>query len=285
MSYRDQTTALAVVILLTTVLHAEQVRFSKQPARAGDRLRQVIDCDLQADLAIQQAGQLIDSSRKGLRRQQDRSLTILDLRRGRPVRAQVDYHAATNTTTQAESAAPTVTKEPVNGKSYLITRIDGELQITDVDGQLPPPEELEIIRANMQTFGLPNPLADFFDGRSIRIGETVSLPAEVARELLGVTGTVGDIKRFRLKLVKTEMIAGARCAVFETLVETSSQQQGHMTLLMKGHLKMEIATCRTPVMSMAGPVAISEIHGTPQAQFTVNTRGQFNVAIRSEFKR
>ncbi len=275
---------LLTVLALQTSALGESVTFSKRPSEVGDVSRQAIDCNLEADLIISQGGQLVESSRQGLQRKQDREFTVLELQQGRPGRARMTYHCSSQVSTR-QGEEPNVRDEPVSGNSYIVTRTGQELQITDVDGHVPSAEEMAILQSNLQAFGLPNPLADFFDGKTVVVGQTVSLPHHLARELLGFTGTVGEIKRFSLKFVRVERVGGARCAIFETLVQTTSQDKGHMTLLMKGRLILEIDTCRTVGISMKGPVVVSETHGPAQAQFTVSTQGEMNVAVRATYAR
>ncbi len=273
---------LAVVTCQTAAQASEVVRFRKQASQVGDVSRHVIDCALEADLEISQGDQLVDSSRHGMRRHQDRSLTITALSVGRPTGARMEYHTATKSTTSRDNP-PRSQDEPVAGKTYLVTRLATELQITDSGGRVPPPEELAIVQANVQTFGLPNPLADYFAERTVRVGQVLQLPKDIAQHLLGFAGTSGEVNRFAMKLIETPRIDGAACAVFETLVQTTSHEQGHMTLLMKGRLTMQVNTCRTVAVSISGPVAISETRGPPQGRFTVNTSGTLNVAVRARY--
>ena len=63
---------------------------------------------------------------------------------------------------------------------------------------------------NMETFGLPNPIALYFDGKQVVVGQTVELPAKLARELLGFSESVGNISQFQLRLIETR--AGQRHA-------------------------------------------------------------------------
>ena len=65
-------------------------------------------------------------------------------------------------------------------------------------GRRPPQNELEIVTANMETFGLPNPIALFFHGQANRDRSTMQLPTKLARELLGFSDTVGNVSDFRL---------------------------------------------------------------------------------------
>jgi hypothetical protein len=260
----------------------ETVRFQKRPAQVGDALRHSVDCELQADLVIRHGNQVVDSERQGLRKEQRRTLTLLSVAKQGPARARLIYHAASKTARRADEP-PQREEEAVAGKSYLVARNGDELHIRNAEGEIPSPPELAIVQANMQTFGLPNPLAEFLDGKTFAVGETVELPEDVAKELMGLAGQVGEITRFSMTLVSTERVDDAPCAVFDTLLQASAEDHGTMTLLMKGRLVIQVLTCRTVAITMDGPVAISETRGPPQGQFIVSTQGQLNVAVRAQY--
>jgi hypothetical protein len=279
-------TGLSCTVSLLTALGAdaaEMVRFQRGSARVGDVVRQALECELQAEVVISQAGQTIDSSRQGLQRRQDRLLEILQLDGPRTSRGRIRYPVAAKTAT-LEGHDPQSIDEPIAGKTYLVSRGgDNELRITDPAGQPPPPEELALLEAGLQGFGLPNPLADFLDGRQLRVGQTVELPAEVAAELLGIAPSVGEVQRFSMRLTGTRQVDEVRCAIFQTLLRTAQQEDMNVTLLMRGQLTIQVSTCRTVEMTMEGPVAISEARGPAQGRFLVSTQGTLHVAVQTRY--
>ena len=110
----------------------------------------------------------------------------------------------------------------------------------------------------------------------------MDVPDDVARELLGLTGRKGKTDKLNLKLVGIQGASGRTYGVFETLLRTSGRETS-MSLLMKGRLLIEPATCRTKLIELQGPVAISETRGPPQGTFVVSTNGTLSVSVETVF--
>ncbi len=263
-------------------LLAQQVQFHRRPTRPFDNSRQVIECDFVLERAIRQQNQLIDSTRRILQRRQDRTLTILSVQAGRPRRAKITYLQSFTQIEQAESE-PIQAVQPVTGKTYFVELHGDDLIIMDPQGQKPPPDELAIVSLNLQSFGKPNPLAKYLDGKIVSVGQSLAVPNEVASELLGFTGSQGDTEKLSLKMVATKNVDGNTCAVFETILRATNRELGAMNLLMEGELTIEADSCRTRAIMLRGPVAITQIRGSAAGQFTVSTNGTLQVAVEANY--
>jgi hypothetical protein len=178
--------------------------------------------------------------------------------------------------------------QPVTGKSYVIERRNGELAITYQDGSSPPPEELAIVAENMGSFGLPNPIARFFHGRTVRVGQLLELPAELARDLVGFTQTTQSLSKFQLRLVEvrppTNQAASAT-AVFVIELRADDPEQSGVSMTLDGRMEMETQTCRARAVELSGPVAVSEKHGPAEAQYEVHSQGEIRVAVQANYLR
>ena len=277
---------LALIGFSTVARAADTVTFHKQPAAAGDSSRQTMRCDLALTMSIRQAGQIVQEQKQGLLRQQDRQLTILEVAGDAALKADVKYNDSKIALRSSEAPAEPEL-QPVTGKTYRVTRQGDELTITYPDGTVPPPEELAIVQENMSTFGLPNPIAQFFDGRELKVGETLNLPAHLARELLGFAETNNSVSDFRLKLaqIKPAKANQAKCAVFQILLRAKDPEQSGVSMDLTGQLTMEIETCRSLAVSLRGPVVASEMHGPEAAQYEVYTEGDIQVAVQARYLR
>ena len=94
----------------------------------------------------------------------------------------------------AETNEPTLSSQPVQGKTYICKRElgeNGELVVTDEAGNRPPTDEYEIVAQQMQMVGRPNPLAQFLAGRTIAVGEKVELPSAVASQVFNLGDKFG----------------------------------------------------------------------------------------------
>lgn len=259
-------------------LSAQELVFSHRPTQVGDVAQQTIQCNFDAERSIRQQNQLIDSSKQQLVRKQDRRLTVLQIQNGRTVKAELTYGQSQTQIRGADDESIEAT-HPVANRSYLVENRNGELAITNMDGSQPTEEELTILNLHLETFGKPNPLAQFLNGKRIRIGQTVKVPEEVANELLGLTGNKGNTEKLVLRLATIKVVDGQRFGVFETLLRTSNKDENTMSLIMKGKLVVEASTCRTKAIALNGPVALSETRGPVQGRFMVSTNGTLNVSV------
>ena len=258
------------------------VVFTKRPARPGDTSTQTIRCHLNLELSIRQAGQVVQARKQGLERKQQREVTILTVGENVANQALVSYDESTvSLKTTDDPAQPA--SQPVTGKTYRVVRHGDKLTITYENGQQPPEQELAIVRQNMESFGLPNPIAHFFSDRKMRINETIQLPSKVARELLGFPDTVGNITQFHLRLRETRNIKGSQAAVFDIKLIADNGETDSLKMNLSGSLVLEIATCRTLAVNLSGPVGALEVHGPPSGQFEVASEGDIRVAVQADY--
>jgi hypothetical protein len=201
---------------------------------------------------------------------------------GAPTRAKLTYGTA-STRVQADETETIEATQPIAGNTYFIARRGAQLAVTDELGKPVTGEEEKLLRLHMETFGEPNPLAQFLDGKHINVGQSVDVPDEVARKLLGLTGNSGKTDKLSLRLRDVKRIEGIDCAVFETLLRTHGQETS-MSLLTKGELVIEANSCRTRSIRLQGPIAISETHGPTEGRFVISTNGTLQVAVRTSFE-
>lgn len=267
-------------MLWGTQVDGQLVRFTSVGTRPNDTSVQSLRCNLDAERTIQQHRQVVDRSNQQLRRDQQRQLTVLKTEAGLATEARVTYQKSTNEVT-SQGHRPRQVQQPVHGQTYLVSRHGDELSIVK-EGEDPLSEEEEkLLRSQLATFGKPNPLARFLHGRQIRVGDSLPVPDEVAKELLGLTGNEGETEQLVLKLVKVDSVQGIPCAHFETRLRTSGGASS-LTLLMKGQIVMDPSTCRTLSIELAGPVALSETRGPAVARYLVSTNGMLKVAVENQ---
>lgn len=273
--------SISVLMLLPVygLLGQEVVEFRNRPAEIQDQVTQSIECHLNAERAIRQHKQVIDKSKQQFRRDQVRTVRVLQVSNGNATQALIQYEKS-STKIAVENGRVVEANQPVAGKTYLVERKQQELIIRSEKGLAVSEEEDQILRTQLQTFGLPNPLAQFLNGKRIRIGQSVDVPEEVARELLGLTGNNGKTDKLALRLSGMRSVSGTNCAVFETLLKSHSDESS-ISLLMKGELLIDPATCHTKTIELEGPVAISELRGPPEGRFMVSTNGSLKVAVRT----
>lgn len=277
---------LLVLATASFSLGQQTIVFQKQPARPGEMASQSLQCDLQLNMSIRQGGQIVQEQKQGIVRSQQRQLTILQVERDKPLKAEVRYLGSKVSVHTDGSAAQDISQSIV-GKTYMVTRDGENLTITYPDGAAPPADELEMVMSNMETFGLPNPIAEFFHGKKVRVGETLKLPAHLAQELLGFAETPGGASGFQLKLQEVRPAAKkglSPVAVFDIELQADNPADASgVQMELAGQLEMEVATCRSRAVRLKGPVVSEETHGPEEGQFQVRSEGQIDVAVKAEY--
>jgi len=265
---------------------AEQYRFTYRGLQVGDEAVQQADFDLEVNVKMEQSGQVIDSSDQRVSRSQQCRITVLKtgVVDGLPVKTKVKLafdSARQQAEIDGETKGPSTL--PVEGNTYHAELVQGKLVITDTQGNVPSEREQQIVAATTQTLGKPNPLAKFFHGRSIAVGETVKMPPQLAKDLLGFTGRLDATSRFEITLTGIQNYDGVPCALFETQLGSQGPAGDRFNVQMSGRLLLQVGTCRTVWIELVGPVDVSEARGPEGGRFTVTTKGNVKMALQAKY--
>ena len=271
-----------MVIYGVTVRQAnanEGCRFAHQPPKIGEQITQwvKIASDLQA--TILQDKQIVSSENRRVQSEQFREITILEIAKGNSTKIKLTYAKAQSVDT-SDPRKPRIEPQPVANKSYLVSRPGEQLVVTDLAGRAPPPEELTIVKANMQSIGKSNPLAAFLRNRTVRIGESLVLPRELAADLLNGANKTGQLQQVVLKLRNLHNVEGDLCAEFEMTIQGGPGAVG----VQKGMIVIEANTCRSRSFVLDNTLASAEQRGPVGNTFTVSHRGKVRVAVRASYR-
>ncbi|MEX2172137.1 MAG: hypothetical protein WD851_22645 [Pirellulales bacterium] len=255
------------------------VTFGRRAPQVGDQVEQNVEVELSLRTLTRQGTKVLERGEQRLTRRQHRVITADRVEAGRTQAAYVKFLAADR---QMDDEPKTA--EPVVGKTYHCERDGERLMIHTAKGELPPLEEFRLVTPCMEMLGRAHPLADFFAERSVALDEKISLPEEVARELLGADDQFGKVSRFEMKLVRLEEIDGRDCAVFDAEIEATGAGASQMRLLVTGPLVLEVSTCRSISAEFYGPIGMSEVQGGYGARYQVDATGKFRVAVSSKYE-
>ncbi|MDZ4656881.1 MAG: hypothetical protein SH868_04805 [Bythopirellula sp.] len=256
---------------------AQVIKFSNQRPTVGERVVQRVGMELNLHTVIKQAGQVAHDDTTALRRRQEREIEVLEVVEGRARKAQVSYPLARlmspeNTDTAAETA------QVVEGNSYLITRANDRLLVTDLDGAIPTQQEYEIVVSTMESFGQANPLAEFLLAREIQVGETLEVPSTLANKMMGFD-SLGDVQKFELHLIEVKQINHQQCAVFKANIVALGKPDNPLEVHAQGTIVIELATCRTIEATLTGPISLL----STEQEVEYKATGDLLLAIRSQY--
>lgn len=277
---------VAVSLCSNHLLAAETYRFTYRGLENGDTTLQEVDLDLNLTVTVEQSGQTIDKTKHVVLRKQRCRMTVLESTSidGALVKTKVKLTYENADQSQAQNDEPAEEGPlPVAGKTYFASLVDDKLVITDERGNRPSDEEWAIVATATDTLGQSNPIAKFFDGKTYSVGQELRMPPQLAKDLLGFSGRLDNASKLILTFTKVQMIGGKKCAVFDTLLESTMTQGTTMKMQMQGKLMLEIDTCRAASIELAGPVKLAEAHGPADGQFTINTQGSMKMALRAGY--
>ncbi len=284
--YHVRIAAAIIASLITCKTSAENqtVQFTQRPTNIGDLLIQDVRVELNFATIITQSDQVAHQSTNSMVRRQERGIEVLEVAIGRVRRAKVAYRTSQQKM-QTGSAEAKMSSQPVEGKSYLVTRNGEQLVITDLDGNIPPQDQYTIVSENMQTLGKPNPLAKYLLGRKFTVGQRIALPQQLAEQLLGLGDPFGKVQSFELELLGTETIDRQPCALFGVNVEAIAHDPGKMNLKIEGRMAIQLATCRTVTAELSGPIGMAAEEKTAQGSYQYSAEGRMKLDIHSTYSR
>ena len=266
----------------TNLESATPVRFLQVPAAVGDRVTQQVAMELNLQTAIIQAEQIAQQQDTVMKRGQRRDVEVLEVSEGKVRRARVSFpHSRHQLPEHGDDTSRQI--QPVEGKTYELTREGTQLQVKYTDGTIPPQDEFEIVFNSMHSLGMPNPLASFLLDRTFHVGQTIQLPKKVAETMLGLGPELGQISKFELTLTKLEPHSGFQCGVFEANIQMGEGTSGAVSLEAKGPVIIRLDTCRTVLADFSGPLRMNSVEQTPQGSYQHVAEGKLRVAVRSDY--
>ena len=267
----------------TTPDAAQSVQFAQQPAIVGDRVTQQVAMELDLQTSIVQSQQVAQQQETQMKRGQRREVEVLEVRQGQVRRARVSFPHSRHQLPEHGDKGEQI--QPVEGKSYELTRTKNRLLVKYLDGTVPPQDEFTIVLSSMHSLGLPNPLAEFLLDRSFQVGQTIRLPKEIAESMLGFGPEFGEITSFELTLEKTEEHHGHLCAFFQAAVQLGQGTNGSVSLEATGPVIIRLDTCRTVLADFGGSLRMTSQETTPGGSFQHLATGTIRVAVRSDYAR
>lgn len=261
------------------------VRFRQTAPAAGDRVTQTLDVDLGLTTKITQSGQTAHESSNRMRRQQERVIEVVEVAEGRATKARATFNVSRRQTPESSKPEELVT-QPIEGKTYLMSREGDRVVVTDESGATPPEEESRLAAESLENVGKPNPFAALLVDRPITVGQRILVPRDVVQSLLGFDGPIGSVHRFELTLLRVEPATAEHpspVGVFQATIEVKPNDDSPLSITLNGEMSVETDTCRLVTVEMKGPVQLSSIERTAGGIFQFSAGGELNLAIRSDY--
>lgn len=262
--------------LEVTKSKSKPVQFAKRTPEVGDRIDQLVEVELTIKSTTRQGEKVIDDSSTKLERLEQRILVADRVVEGQPIAGRVRFTKSQQRTNEGDYEP-----QPIAGKTYKLLRKDDQLVVTRADDSLPSIDEHELVAGSMESFGRVNPLGKYFAGRTINVGDKLSLPKEVGEGLLGTGDGLGKVVRFDMTLREVINQADGPVARFDAEVE--SRDGSNMQLVVSGKIDIETQTCRTSLLELGGPFGRIRKFGSHSQPQITSISGKLTVRMQAGY--
>ena len=270
---------------------ADSVQFNYRLPQVDERSANSAQYDFNLSVALKDsAGKVVSQKKQVKSRSVDREIKVLEVSGDRPLKVEVKYGRVSEDKHEGEANYSNHSfadrgfgdSLPIENKTYLVERrgIPLPLQVTSASGETISNIEHTLVAGNMDSVGHRNQLGRFLHGKTVKVGETLQLPKEMAAELLGMREANGDAQKLELKLTGVHEESGRKLADFATtlLVKIGSTS----TLDLTGSMQIDIDTCRIFAADFAGTISSHDAQADHGQVVDVVADGTLKVAIKSQ---
>ena len=283
MEHKSQITVLVFwVLAFNSALWAEQqVTFHCEMVPVGRQTNQDVRLNANMTSRVKSPGQETLQARQIDYTLQRRTVTVLAAEPTFVTKARVLFDQALQKQGRIEKDQPQWISQPVDGKSYDVSRAQEELVITAPDGSIPSEVERKIVEHSMRSVGRPNPIAIFLHGRTVRIGETIVMSAELASQLMGSTDGIEGTQEMPIQLVDITDIDGVPCGTFAAQYRRVTHDGARTSSTLSGQIAVQTDTCQVVSVQFKGPITFRQIRSFGGKQKIFESVGTISIAMKS----
>jgi hypothetical protein len=205
--------------LFPFALNAQSVTFTARPIATGVSVERLDSLGMSLDVSMDGSDEVLMTQTNTEFRHY--TLTVLEADEKRMNKARLDVHKAWEKGMALGGAQFDLA---IQGKSYSLAFSDTGLYVEYADGTPAPDAECSLVR-NVAGKREENALVSVLDGRTMSVGDTLSLMDELLESFLAFVGNENaQIRQVTMKLTDVRMVQNMRCAVFDMFITLSSAQ-------------------------------------------------------------
>lgn len=259
----------------------QQITFHCEMVPVGRQTNQDVRLNANMTSRIKSAGQETLKARQIDYTLQRRTVTVLAAEPTFVTKARVLFDQALQKQGRIEENQPQWIPQPVDGKDYYVSRPHEKLVITAPDGSIPSEVECKIVEHSMRSVGRPNPIAIFLHERTVRIGETIVMPAELASQLLGSTDGMEGTQEMPIQLVDITDIDGMPCGTFTAQYRRVTYNGARTSSTLSGQIAVQTNTCQVVSVQFKGPITFRKNRSFGGQQKIFESVGTISIAMKS----
>lgn len=254
--------SVACALVLLFGLQAQEIRFSCKPMAEGTTRIETQDSHTVMNIVINIQGQVAYELEQKQSQTRKKEETVLKTTKDNVSKVQVLYAEAMNK--QGNSiTGEQLQIDVVKGKTYIVECKEGELLVTGPQGEKIDDNEFSLVKEDYQRLGKPEPVAQFFHGKTLAIGQKVMVPEEAAVELFRGQQENLRVEEFSFIFRETSKQGKMPCGVFDTVLKMAGDSDGiAIAVDLKGTTTVR-EDCRVISLDLKG---MSTIHGEHESE-------------------
>lgn len=259
----------------------KEIRFSRRVPKKDQVIVDENSMELTMSISVKQGDKVLSEANMRQGEVMKKKTTVLASDDWTVSRVRCEYQEKSSTES-ADGGEQNKKVSVASGKTYIVSAKNGELEVTDVDGEAVTKKEREEVQKDHDDLGKPNRMADLLPDRPIAIGEKLTPPTNVIRSMMKSGDDAMDIKDVSLTLKSVEGSGASRTAVFDmALTVGGAKKKGSPPIEMNlsGTLKLLVESTLPLEITLNGPISLSASEGGA----SVRAKGQAKFSAKATY--
>jgi hypothetical protein len=259
----------------------KEVRFSRRVPKKDQVILDEFSMELTMSLTVKQGDKVLTEANMRQSETKKKKTTVLAADDWAISRVRCEY-LDKSSTESADGGEQKKQVAVVSGKTYIVAAKNGEVEVTDADGEAVTKKEREEVQKDHDDLGKSNKMAELLPDRPIAIGEKLTPPANVVRAMMNSGDDSMDMKDVTLTLKSVEGSGANRAGIFDMSMSIGgSKKKGSppVEMSLSGTLKLLVDSTLPLEINLAGPITLDSKEGGA----SIRAKGQAKFSAKATY--
>jgi hypothetical protein len=274
-------TAGAIAVTSAPSPNEKEVRFSRRVPKKDQVILDEFSMELTMSLTVKQGDKVLTEANMRQGETKKKKTTVLAADDWAVSRVRCEY-LDKSSTESADGGEQKKQVAVVSGKTYIVSAKNGEIEVTDADGEAVTKKEREEVQKDHDDLGKANKMAELLPDRAITIGEKLTPPANVVRAMMNSGDDSMDMKDVTLTLKSVEGSGANRAGIFDMSMSIGgSKKKGTppIEMTLTGTLKLLVDSTLPLEINLAGPITLDSKEGGA----SIRAKGQAKFSAKATY--
>ncbi len=274
-------TAMALAVPSAAPTVEKELRFSRRVPKKDQVILDETGMDLTMSISVKQGDKVLSEANLRQSETEKKKTTVLAADDWSVSRVRCEY-LDKNSTESADGGEQKKQVAVVSGKTYIVTAKNGEIEVTDADGEAVTKKEREEVKKDHDDLGKANKMAELLPDRPIALGEKLNPPTNIVRAMMKPGDDSMDLKDVTLTLKSVEGTGANRAGIFDMSMSIgSSKKKGSppIEMTLTGTLKLLVDSTLPLEMSLTGPISMA----TNEGGASIRAKGQAKFSAKAAY--